>query len=460
CEYLGCKVNKSIRTCTRAKVCEFVPSELKEAQHSEVNADFDFYKINQPADSQTSKEAKTHAKYLAFVNFQCPYNFSTCTGKAQICRYGKKSDDDVPSYFIGCSAWAAGEKHTHHRIDENEIDIIILEKLFKGKSVTHFGKDLYTEIHASLNNLDKLRYLVNKAQQKQFPFGQGLLGIATEFWNGNKEFNGYLQEIGTFNDGSLIINAEQAIAWKNSEYFQIDMVFKRVHGEINEFEVNSYCENYNQSITYARVYTNGLSAEIYYRIFTSLWNYIKILTNESPTFYYIHNKGWKCILGDLDQVVKYIFIVRIEEIFEILKQIDNEKLEGWTKFYSTDWVIASLNPTFSNISIDIWYSTPHNTNISESSYARVNRYGTNLCLCIAIQKRTFHSKKIHDILGDSYTSRDQCIVARAKRSIQKNRKRQRTKSNIESNKIEQTNTDLNEIERKLAIREKEIALEE
>ncbi|CAG8755402.1 3518_t:CDS:2 [Gigaspora rosea] len=164
--------------------------------------------------------------------------------KAQICHYGKKSDDDVPSYFIGCSAWAAEDKHTHHQINKNEIDIIILEKLFKGKSLVpldlkitlfvvlickgihshpapspvniptgiqinlehiineatqtfervtpkkilssnllkaHFGKDLYTEIHASLNNLDKLRYLVNKAQQKQFPFEQGLLGIATEF---------------------------------------------------------------------------------------------------------------------------------------------------------------------------------------------------------------------------------------------------------------------------------------
>jgi hypothetical protein len=61
CEYLGCKVNKSIRTCTGAKVCEFISSELKEAQHSEVNADIDFYKINQPVDLQTSKEAKTHA---------------------------------------------------------------------------------------------------------------------------------------------------------------------------------------------------------------------------------------------------------------------------------------------------------------------------------------------------------------------------------------------------------------
>ncbi|CAG8727481.1 11898_t:CDS:1, partial [Dentiscutata heterogama] len=60
----------------------------------------------------------------------------------------------------------------------------------------YFSKDLYIEIHASLNNLDKLRYLVNKAQQNQFPYKQGLLRIATEFWNGNKEFNRYLQEIG------------------------------------------------------------------------------------------------------------------------------------------------------------------------------------------------------------------------------------------------------------------------
>jgi hypothetical protein len=62
----------------------------------------------------------------------------------------------------------------------------------------YFGKELFTEIHSSLNNLDKLRYLVSKVQQKQFPNGQGLLGIVTEFRNGNKEFDGYLQEIGIY----------------------------------------------------------------------------------------------------------------------------------------------------------------------------------------------------------------------------------------------------------------------
>ncbi len=77
-----------------------------------------------------------YRKYLAFVNFQCPYNSATCVGKTQVYRYGKKSDDDIPSYFIGCSAWSSGQKHTHHRLNNNEIDVTMLEKLFKGKTVS------------------------------------------------------------------------------------------------------------------------------------------------------------------------------------------------------------------------------------------------------------------------------------------------------------------------------------
>ncbi|CAG8783907.1 16812_t:CDS:2, partial [Gigaspora rosea] len=62
CEFLGCKVYKSVRICTGAKICEFTSDELKNTTHSEVNEDLVFYKINQPVDSQISIEAKTHAK--------------------------------------------------------------------------------------------------------------------------------------------------------------------------------------------------------------------------------------------------------------------------------------------------------------------------------------------------------------------------------------------------------------
>ncbi|CAG8857436.1 2404_t:CDS:1, partial [Gigaspora margarita] len=72
-------------------------------------------------------------KYIAFANIQCPYNFDTCAGRAQVCHYRKKSDNDIPSYFIGCSAWSPGQKHFHYKLNCDEIDVTMLEKLFKEK---------------------------------------------------------------------------------------------------------------------------------------------------------------------------------------------------------------------------------------------------------------------------------------------------------------------------------------
>ncbi len=40
---------------------------------------------------------------------------------------------------------------------------------------------------------------------------------------------------------------EQLSEWIKCEYFQIDLSFKRVAGEINEFEVNYYNSNHNLS---------------------------------------------------------------------------------------------------------------------------------------------------------------------------------------------------------------------
>ncbi|CAG8663535.1 10229_t:CDS:10, partial [Racocetra persica] len=349
-EYLGCKVNKSVRMCTGAKVCEFVSSELKETQHSEVNADIDFYKINQPVNSQISKEAKTHASNLSLW---------------------KKSDDDIPSYFIGCTAWAAGEKHTHHRIDENEIDIIMLEKLFKDKSLNLNKpiKNCHTilstsshkkECYEGLNRKRKiiklnynvkfiklvpldikttpfvvlicqgihthpapppvniptgiqsnLEHIINEAiqifervtpkkilsnnllkayflQQKQFPYGQGLLGIATEFWNGNKEFNGYLQEIG----------------------------WKCILGDLDQGQAKGL----------------GLA-----------------LANIKPK--YTWNEHLTYIFKKISNVT---IKTRIEEIFNILKQIDNNKLEGGFGYvYSTTCSSIPGTIALKEISVDV-----------------------------------------------------------------------------------------------------------
>ncbi|CAG8705353.1 16558_t:CDS:2, partial [Cetraspora pellucida] len=55
-------------------------------------------------------------------------------GRVQVCHYEKKSDDDIQSYFIECSAWSPEQKHFNYKLNCNEIDITILEKLFRKKS--------------------------------------------------------------------------------------------------------------------------------------------------------------------------------------------------------------------------------------------------------------------------------------------------------------------------------------
>ncbi|CAG8775076.1 7459_t:CDS:2, partial [Racocetra persica] len=69
-------------------------------------------------------------------------------------------------------------KYTHPPPPSNHIPEAIKDRL--NIMINDASSQLdYTlpEIHASLNNLDQLRYLVGRAQQLQNPYGQGILGI-------------------------------------------------------------------------------------------------------------------------------------------------------------------------------------------------------------------------------------------------------------------------------------------
>ncbi|CAG8844966.1 2005_t:CDS:2, partial [Gigaspora margarita] len=59
-----------------------------------------------------------------------------------------------------------------------------------------FGKEYFSEIHSSLNNIDHLRYLINKYQsKKKYPYKQDILSLVYNIRQGNNEFVDYLQEI-------------------------------------------------------------------------------------------------------------------------------------------------------------------------------------------------------------------------------------------------------------------------
>ncbi|CAB4378388.1 unnamed protein product [Rhizophagus irregularis] len=79
---------------------------------------------------------------------------------------------------------------------------------------------------------------------------------------------------------------------------QIDLTFKKVKKNINEFEINLY--NTEHILSYACVYINVTTVEGYQQLFTDLFNVIKNLTGQVVKFRHIDKNGIGCIIKDLD----------------------------------------------------------------------------------------------------------------------------------------------------------------
>ncbi len=63
---------------------------------------------------------------------------------------------------------------------------------------TYFGTDYLSDVHASLNNNDRLRYYVDKIQNEIYPQGQGLLGVVYNFSRNIDNFCDYVKRLGKY----------------------------------------------------------------------------------------------------------------------------------------------------------------------------------------------------------------------------------------------------------------------
>ncbi|RIB16571.1 hypothetical protein C2G38_1501526 [Gigaspora rosea] len=159
------------------------------------------------------------------------------------------------------------------------------------------------EIHASLNNLDHLRYLISRVHNSIHPHGQGILGLVHAFSSNLDNIREYVQKIAFFEDGHILVlcmNKDMAVKLLHAQYFQVDLTFKRVCGKINEFELNEYDINYNITFTYAQIFTNIATANAYHRMFKAIIEAVNELCKQEVQTRHIHNNGWKVILGNLD----------------------------------------------------------------------------------------------------------------------------------------------------------------
>ncbi|PKY31772.1 hypothetical protein RhiirB3_393557, partial [Rhizophagus irregularis] len=288
---------------------------------------------------------------------------------------------------------------------------------------------------------------------------------------------------------------------------QIDLTFKRVKGNINKFEINSYNTEHKLILSYACVYTNVTTAEGYQQLFTDLFNVIKDLTGQAVKFRHIDGNGIGCIIGDLDPAqakglglflqsedthkdwethLQYIFkscvvhfernarakkfssetlnlilnistapsIGELEKIFYTLEQLEESKIKEWIRYYRQPYVLASLNLNASKIDPEIWASSANNTNVAEAAHALANREGKHLKLLTAIIRGRTRNGKNKPILVDSTNIKAESSQPKRKGQFASTRNSKQCK--ITENNTENIDFDIEE--RKIALKERELQI--
>ncbi|CAB5125478.1 unnamed protein product [Rhizophagus irregularis] len=114
-------------------------------------------------------------------------------------------------------------------------DVVTSGSIIQGNMLkAYFNKETLQEIHMSLNNIDKLRYLVAKTYKNLYPFEQH---IFQSVYSKQFDLHNYVIKIDFFGNELVLI---------------IDLFFKRVKRNINEFEINSYDYYHNLILSYCR----------------------------------------------------------------------------------------------------------------------------------------------------------------------------------------------------------------
>ena len=62
----------------------------------------------------------------------------------------------------------------------------------------NFNAETLSDLHSSLNNIDKLRYLVAKSYKNTYPFGQGLLGVIHSVQTKQLELHNYVHAMSKY----------------------------------------------------------------------------------------------------------------------------------------------------------------------------------------------------------------------------------------------------------------------
>ncbi|KAJ6565951.1 hypothetical protein DFH09DRAFT_1472832 [Mycena vulgaris] len=132
------------------------------------------------------------------------------------------------------------------------------------------------------------KQLVLEAKKEQYPAGLDAAGAFKLFWDDMKKpiDERYIQCLVTMPDGRLMILTCLSALMKllhdtGVTSFETDTTFKRVAGDINEWEVVLFLKSLQRAVTIARAYINGASTDFYERLYDEFQS-IKLETTGKP----------------------------------------------------------------------------------------------------------------------------------------------------------------------------------
>ncbi|CAB4399795.1 unnamed protein product [Rhizophagus irregularis] len=331
--------------------------------------------------------------------------------------------------------------------------------------------------------------------------------------NKDSDLIDYVHKIDLFtNNGQVIIICmlpEQAKKLITLEWFQIDVSFKWVKGEINEFEINSnYHLKYLQMSLQLRVITD------YFHPYFNCE-----ISGQCIKFKHIHKEGVGCILADLDAAqakglglalydldckrnwethLTFIFkscIIHFQQnlhhkafnvntknlikqipsapskevVYNLLQQIrdtNNNGIKEWVDYYQQSYVLASLNQFISNIDPEIWLKSGSNTNYAEAAHSMtsVNKSGVPYThrdrseikrTQESITRKASHNQKSKESVID--LTNDELPTKSSLKRSSVNRNKSLKKSKQEKSEEISTMNEISQLEieeRKMALRER------
>ncbi|KAH6974844.1 hypothetical protein EDB80DRAFT_741147 [Ilyonectria destructans] len=163
------------------------------------------------------------------------------------------------------------------------------------------------QVHPSLANISRLRYLFRSQQAIHFPLGVSRLGAYHEYLTHHKNNNNrYIQIFEDDGVNLLIVTfyREQVKLLEDSNFcsFQVDMNYKHIASNTDhEIIRGTYNQEAKMTIPILRAIVNSQSAEAYRNLYSKVFNFIATEFSIRPKWYHLHNEGIRGVTLDQDQ---------------------------------------------------------------------------------------------------------------------------------------------------------------